>query len=66
MLDLPVWVTAASVVLGPTGAAWVGVRTALNGTRERVKRIDKTLDRMDGDLTEVRERVSKIEGGLGL
>lgn len=66
MADLPVWATLAAVVFGPTGAAWVGVRTALNGTRERVKKIDATVDRMGSEVTDVRERVSKIEGSLGL
>lgn len=35
-----------AIVLGPTGAAWVGVRAGLNGTRATLKRVEQTLERV--------------------
>lgn len=51
-----------AVILGPTGAAWVGVRTALNGTREAVKNLATDMREVRHDLADVRERVAKLEG----
>lgn len=53
---------AAIVILGPTGAAWVGVRTALNGTRQNVKDLASDMREVRKDLTDVRERVARLEG----
>lgn len=64
MGDIPVWVSFMTIILGPTGAAWVGVRTALNGTRERVRKIDEVTSHMGREMTDVRVRVAKIEGKL--
>jgi len=64
--EIPTLLSTLAVILGPTGAAWVGVRTALNGTRERVKQIDAGVEHLRMQMSDVRDRVSKIEGSLGL
>jgi hypothetical protein len=50
------------------GAAWGGAKVALNGTRERVKKVEETLQRhTDADEVlqrEVIDRLARIETKL--
>ncbi len=61
------------VVAGPSGAAWLGVKTALNGTRKSIANLsakqaldNSTLavkvDTLGRDLTKVREDVGYLKG----
>jgi len=43
VLTVKDFVMYASMIAGPTGAAWVGVKVALNGTRAKVKEISKDV-----------------------
>jgi hypothetical protein len=58
-----------AMMLGPAGAAWVGVKVSLNGTRDRVKNIDAKLDRLVadnvGEHSEFRERLTRAETRIG-
>ena len=47
-------------------ASWGGVRASLNGTKKRVETIDAKTDEIRKDVTNVRERVAKIEGALDI
>lgn len=40
----------------------MGVRTALNGTRQNVKDLASDMREVRKDLTDVRERVARLEG----
>lgn len=48
-------VVAVVGVFGSGGAAWAGVRASLNGTRERVQRIESKVDSLS-------DRLSFMEG----
>lgn len=66
-------------VLAPlftAGAAWGGVKVALNGTRDAVKRIEQKVDahhadvqarfvRVEDDVADVRERMVRVETKIG-
>lgn len=52
----------AVVVFGSGGAAWYGVRATLNGTRENVRDLKRDVGKLSTDMTDVRERVARIEG----
>ena len=60
--------TVLGVILGPAGAAYVGVKVSLNGTRERVKRIEDKLDKIvEGNTSEhvsLRERITRLEAHI--
>lgn len=43
-------------------AAFAGVKVSLNGTRERVQRIEEKLDHVIEAASETREKVAFIEG----
>lgn len=43
-------------------AAWGGVKVSLNGTRERVQRIEEKLDHVIENASETREKLAYIEG----
>ena len=58
---LPDYLTLVAAVVGPAGAAWTGVRVALNGTRERVHRIENKVDRIEGKVSGISERTAKLE-----
>lgn len=69
MESLPTWVWVTGIVgavCGPTGAAWVGTKVALNGLGDRVESLEKRFEqRMNGvaeDVQDTRERLSRIEG----
>jgi hypothetical protein len=51
-----------ALVLGPTGAAYVGVKVALNGTVERVRRIEGKLDTVEKDVSGVKVAVARLQG----
>jgi hypothetical protein len=61
------------IVLASAGAAWSGVKLALNGTRKAIaesreessksfERVHEDMRRMDNRLVDVRERVARLEG----
>lgn len=62
MPDLHPLIQLAIVLLGPGGAAYVGVRVSLNGTKENVRELKKDVGKLSTDMTDVRERVARIEG----
>lgn len=59
--DVSTMLQVAAVMLGAPGAAWAAVKLSLNGTRERVQRIETKLDRVEEGMTEVRERLARVE-----
>ena len=62
MTELHPLIQLAIVLLGPTGAAYVGVRVSLNGTRENVRELKRDVSKLSTDMTDVRERLARIEG----
>jgi hypothetical protein len=52
---------AAGVILGPSGAAFVGVRVALNGVKEDVKEIKKHVREINGTVGEHGEKIAVLE-----
>lgn len=62
MDSIPPIVTIVLGIIGPTGAAWVGVRVALNGTREAVRGLHRDMRELRDDVQDVRERVARLEG----
>lgn len=51
-----------ALILGPTGAAYVGVKVALNGTVERVRRTEQKVDAIEGEVSKVRVAVARLQG----
>lgn len=52
----------AGVLVGPAAASWFGVKGALNGLKQSVRRIEKKIDQHDEDIARTRERVARLEG----
>ena len=52
------------MILGPTGAAWAGVRAALNGTRKNVEHLTTDVREMRHHLADLRERVAGVEATI--
>jgi hypothetical protein len=52
---------AAGVILGPSGAAFVGVRVALNGVKEDVKEIKKHVREINGTVALHGEKIAVLE-----
>ena len=50
VLTVKEFVMYASMFAGPTGAAWIGVKVALNGTRAKVKEINTKVDNIEAML----------------
>jgi hypothetical protein len=51
----------AALVFGPGGAAWIGVKVALNGTREKVREIHDTLEDVRDDVTTLKVDVARLK-----
>lgn len=69
MNELPLWIWVLGLigmVLGPTGAAWVGVKISLNGLRGDVTEVKTGMAQQGKDMSDARERIANIEGRLGL
>src|SRR5690606_4952849 len=63
-MDLHPLIQLLIVILGPTGAAWAGVRAALNGTRRNVESLTTDVREMRNDLADLRERVAGLEAKI--
>jgi hypothetical protein len=51
-------------VIGPVlavGGAWGGAKVALNGTRERVKKVEQRTDEQDKKLADQGETLARVE-----
>lgn len=64
-------VALAGIVLGPSGAVVVTLRTQLNGMRSQVERTDKTVERIESEVKTVvagqaqnSERIARVETKL--
>lgn len=57
----PELVAGLLAIVGSGGAAWAGVKTALNGTRDRVVRMERRQDLMDLKIDEIRTVVTRLE-----
>jgi len=61
----PEVVAAAIAIAGSGGAAWTGVRVALNGTRERVVKIEQRQEHMETrvftKLDSIQQSVTRLE-----
>lgn len=55
-----------AALFGSGGAGALGVKYMLNGSREAIRRIEGKTDKISDDIVEVRDRVSRIEGKVGL
>lgn len=42
---------ALGLILGPAGAAWIGVRVAMNGMRQSLQRVELKVDNINGRVT---------------
>jgi hypothetical protein len=56
--------TLAAVIFGPTGAAYVGARTAFRGIYKRLDRHERKLDELGEGQTRTRERLAAVETKL--
>jgi hypothetical protein len=78
MQDLSTLQVLVTIILPAltAGAAWGGVKAALNGTRATVKRIETKIDahhadvqarfiRVEDDVADVRERMVRVETKVG-
>jgi hypothetical protein len=61
MTDLHPLIQLAILIFGPTGAAFVGVKLTLNGTREDVREIKADVKALGGTVTGLDKRVTVIE-----
>lgn len=61
MPELHPLIQLALVVLGPTGAAWVGVRASLNGTRRAVAETRQDVKEIRAVLGQHGDRLTRIE-----
>lgn len=52
------------MVLGPPGAAYVGVKVSLNGMKEQVKRIDDNVTSLLKDSAKKGERLAVLESRM--
>lgn len=62
MPELPAVVQLVILVVFPAGAAWGAARSALNGTRKRVERIEDKLDISLANQGSLAERIARLEG----
>lgn len=63
MSPVELWQVAA-LVLGPAGAAWVGVKTALNGTRQSVAEIKEDVKDLRAEVRGNREEIIRLQEHL--
>jgi len=64
------WSALLSIILGPTAGAWVaanraafrGVQTAINGTKESVKRIEVFAEQNHEEIRSLRDDVLRLQG----
>lgn len=49
------------LVFGPTGGAWIGVKSSLNGMRGDIKEIKGDVKELRAGHHENRERIIKLE-----
>ena len=52
---------AAGVILGPSGAAFISVRVALNGITEDVKEIKKHVREINGTVSKHSEQIAVLK-----
>lgn len=75
MTDLDILKALVPVVLSSSGAAWLGVRIALNGTRKAIAdgrrearegfdKVHADMKRIEGSVGDARERIARLEGRL--
>lgn len=50
-----------ATIVGPFGAAWIGVKTAVNGMRDDVREIKDDVKDMRKDVTDHGERIAVLE-----
>lgn len=55
------FIIAGTAILGSGGAAWAGTKASLNGTRERVSRIESKQDTMIETVADMKASVARIE-----
>ena len=60
-LPIEAVILAGMAVFGSGGAAWIGTAVRLNGTRERVERIEQRQNQMEGKLDELLRSTSRVE-----
>lgn len=57
---------SVGIVFGPSGAAWIGVKLSLNGTRKKVDEIHADMKEMRKDVTDTQTRVTVLEVHQGI
>jgi hypothetical protein len=53
---------ALALVVAPSGAAWAGVKLALNGTRKDIHAVATKVDAVEGKVDRTREEVAYLKG----
>ena len=53
------------LVLGPSGAAFVGIRAGLNGMRASQRRMEKTVDALAAELKTLTQGVNDNRNAIG-
>lgn len=64
-MDPVVILQSLALILGPSGAAYVGVKTAVNGMRADVKEIKGDVKEVKTVQTQNRERLAVLEVKVG-
>ena len=59
-MDLVTIVQIASPLI-TLGAVYGGIKVGLNGTRERVKRVEQRTDEQDKQLSQINTAVARVE-----
>lgn len=54
-------IAGLSALIGSGGGAWVGLKVGLNGTRDRVTRIENKQERMNEKLDRLAESTTRLE-----
>ena len=48
-------------LVGSGSGAWIGLKAALNGTKARVEKIERTTDRIDRTVADTNTRLAVLE-----
>lgn len=63
-MDLDHIIRFAGLVVAPSGAAWAGVRLALNGIRKDLRDIRTEFKVVDSRVQATREEMAEIRGSM--
>lgn len=60
-MNIEVWIALLIMVFGPAGAAWVGVKVALNGLKSKVNDLSGAVEKLNQTILCYEHRISRLE-----